>query len=288
MSAKQRSLTWKSTDLPDLPPLPPLGHAWALLRVAALVPLFLMGTAMTLALRVVERLFLGKRRVLTLRVMQAVFRLSLRIMGLVILTDGAKAIRPGPGARAIVANHASWLDILVLGAAQPVVFVSKADVADWPVIGALARMVGTVFIARDPRQAALQKMRLAEALAEGQVLVLFPEGTSTDGLRVLRFKSTLMAAFDLTAGPQAPLIQPVTVQYSAPDTIDEPRFYAWWGDMALAPHLWSILGQSRQGHVTITRHELVRASDFEDRKTLSAALEAAVRAGMPEARRGHV
>ncbi|MEL7012698.1 MAG: lysophospholipid acyltransferase family protein [Pseudomonadota bacterium] len=279
------SFTWQSPDLPDLPPIPASGHARAALRAVLVTLLLGLGTVLTLLLRCFELVLFAPRRPWSALLVQLVWRATLRLIGLSRRVEGAPALQPSGEWHALVANHASWLDILVLGASQPVVFVSKADVARWPVIGALARMVGTVFITRNPRDAAAQQKQLATALSEGHVLAFFPEGTSTDGLRVLPFKSTLMSAFFLADAPREAVIQPVSVVYSAPKRQGEPRFYGWWGDMALAPHLWRVLAQAPQGVVTIRRHDPLHVRDFPERKALSRALENAVRDGMPPDRR---
>ena len=178
-----------------------------------------------------------------------------------------------------MANHASWLDIFVLNAAKRVYFVSKAEVARWPGIGWLARATGTLFIARDRRQAAAQVALFRERLQAGHKLLFFPEGTSTDGLQVLPFKPTLFAAFtDPALGPDL-AIQPVSVAYHAPAGAD-PRFYGWWGDMAFGPHLLSTLTARRQGRVEVVYHPPIRVADHADRKALARAAETAVRGGL--------
>lgn len=262
-----------------------MGHVRAVLRAIGVVLLLGVGTLITLMLRAIELVFFAPRRPLSARVVQFVWRLALKLIGLKREVVGTRPVAQGDTRQAIVANHASWLDIVTLGAAQPIVFVSKSDVARWPIIGALARMVGTVFITRNPRDAAAQQDQLSKALGEGHVLALFPEGTSTDGLRVLPFKSTLMSAFFPQGAPDDAVIQPVSVIYTAPNGQSDPRFYGWWGDMDLAPHLWRVLAQSPQGSVTIRRHEALSVLDFKDRKALSNALESAVRQGMPSDRR---
>ena len=183
----------------------------------------------------------------------------------------------GPGA--VVANHSSWLDIFALNARKRVYFVAKSEVASWPGIGQLAWATGTVFIKRDPRQATSQVALFQSRLAVGHRLLFFPEGTSTDGLQVLGFKPTLFAAFFAPELRETMTIQPVTVKYVAPPGMDA-RFYGWWGDMALAPHLVSTLAAKRQGEVRVIYHPPVKVRDFTSRKTLALATEEAVRRGL--------
>lgn len=144
------------------------------------------------------------------------------------------------GSGALVANHASWLDIFVLNALSRIYFVSKAEVAGWPAIGWLARATGTLFIERDPKQARAQAQQMEDRLRAGHRLLFFPEGTSTDGLRVLPFKPTLFAAFFGQNQPPGLQVQPVSVSYHAPAGAPA-RLYAWWGDMDFGSHLLTVL-----------------------------------------------
>ena len=189
-----------------------------------------------------------------------------------------------PGA--VVSNHASWLDIFTLNLSKRVYFVSKSEVANWPGIGLLARITGTVFIARDPRQARAQTQVFEDRLLVGHKLLFFPEGTSTDGLRVLPFKPTLFQAFFSPRLCHVLHVQPASLIYTAPDGQDA-RFYGWWGDMGFGGHLLKTLAAPRQGSVRVVYHTPVRVDEFPDRKALAAHVEAVVRAGMPEDRRGY-
>ena len=185
-------------------------------------------------------------------------------------------VQPG----AVVANHASWLDIFALNARKRVYFVSKAEVRGWPGIGWLARATGTVFITRDPREARTQRDMLCDRLTAGHKLLFFPEGTSSDGLRVLPFKSTLFAAVFEQGLAEISWIQPVTIRYHAPEG-EDARFYGWWGDMDFGPHLLKILAARRQGRVEVTYHTPMPVQGFRDRKDLARRAEEAVRAGFP-------
>ena len=181
---------------------------------------------------------------------------------------------------AVVANHTSWLDIFALNARKRVYFVSKAEVAKWPGIGLLARSAGTVFIRRDARDAAAQKQVFEDRLGAGHKLLFFPEGTSTDGLRVLPFKPTLFAAFFSDALRDTLWVQPATLIYRSPDA-DEPQFYGWWGDMEFGAHLLKTLGARKQGEIEVVWHEPLQVAAFKDRKAIAKAAEEAVRSAMP-------
>ena len=267
--------TWRG-ETPPPPARPgPLGWAVALSRGLSVISVLLIGVILILPLRAIERLFAGPRRPLTGPWVQGVCRLCLWLMGIGWQRIGTPMRGPG----AMVANHSSWLDIFVLNAAAPLFFVSKAEVAGWPGINILTRVTNTHFVTRDPRLARQQAAEFAARTAAGHRLLFFPEGTSTDGLRVLPFKPTLFQAFLDPDLPPGLAIQPVSVRYHAPSG-RAPGFYGWWGDMALGPHLLAVLAQPRQGGVTITLHPPIPVAGHS-RKSLSAAAEAAVRAGGP-------
>ncbi|MBC7133975.1 MAG: 1-acyl-sn-glycerol-3-phosphate acyltransferase [Roseovarius sp.] len=268
------SITWRS-DAPPPVVARTRGH-WAriLWRGGRIALVIGAGVVATLLLRGPERAIHGAGRPWTQPVTVFVMGRIVAILGLTLEVEGTPMAGPG----AVVSNHVSWLDIFVLNARKRVYFVSKAEVAGWPGIGFLARLIGTVFIRREAREARAQTEALAARLAAGHRLLFFPEGSSTDGLRVLPFRSTLFEALrGLGAGV---MVQPVTLIYEAPEGADA-RFYGWWGDMALGPHLAQVLGAPRQGRVRMICHAPLAVTDFPDRKTLAAACERAVRAAMP-------
>ncbi len=266
---------WNDPALEPVPVWPgPLGLVLGLVRALALVVVLLVGLVVLLAVRLPERLFTGAARPLSGHVPRLVSRLALAILGLRVRSHGS----PMRGHGAVVANHVSWLDIFVLNAQKPIWFVAKAEVAAWPFIGWLARATGTLFIRRDRREAAGQVRLFQQRLELGHRLLFFPEGTSTDGQRVLAFKSTLFSAFLAGRGGDL-LIQPVSISYSAPPGQDA-RYYGWWGDMALGPHLFKVLTSRPQGAVELRYHAPLAVADYSDRKALAAACEAAVRQGL--------
>lgn len=263
--------TWNGGE--DRPPPRPGLLGWALvgLRGSLLVFCLLIGTAILVPVRLAERLT-GTAGVWP-RVPQLTFRVLLVVFGLRLERRGSRQRAPG----IVVANHSSWLDIIALNAAMPVRFVAKSDVAGWPVVGTLARLAGTLFISRRREAAAAQRLQLADALRDRPPLLFFPEGTSSDGLRVLPFKPTLFAA--LYDGPDAGLqVQPVSVSYAPPR--GEPQdLYSWWGGMSLGPHLTAVLSRRRFGSVRLVFHPPLAIAAYPSRKALSAAAEAAVRQG---------
>lgn len=269
--------TWHGEDgAGGLTPPRVQGLAW--LRVArrglAVITILVLGVLLLLALRLPERAACGPRRPLTGPLVQGVCRLCLWAMGLRWRRIGQPMRGPGPA----VANHSGWLDIFVLNAAMPVFFVSKEEVRGWPGINILTAVTDTHFIARDPRRAAEQAADFAARTRAGHRLLFFPEGTSSDGLRVLPFKPTLFQAFLDPALPEGLAVQPVSAHYQAPAGAD-PRFYGWWSEMELGPHLLAVLAQKPQGRVTVVLHPPIPVAG-ETRKTLAAKAETAVRTGL--------
>ncbi|MCF6305414.1 MAG: 1-acyl-sn-glycerol-3-phosphate acyltransferase [Rhodobacteraceae bacterium] len=180
---------------------------------------------------------------------------------------------------AIVANHASWIDIFTMHNAAHIHFVSKSEVAKWPGIGFMARASGTVFIVRKPTEAKRQQAAMAVRIKGGDKLCFFPEGTSTDGQRVLPFKSSLFSVFHTPELRDSVWVQPVSVTYIAPEN-RPAEFYGWWGDMEFFAHAKVIFGLSRGGKVVVTYHPPLKAADYADRKRLSQDAEILVRAGV--------
>ena len=215
------------------------------------------------------------------------FRAVTRLMNLRVEIKGTP-VRAGPSL--YVANHLSWLDILVLSTVRPMCFIAKREVADWPLFGLLATVGRTLYIDRDRRhevKAACDAIR--ERLMAGETVVLFPEGTSSDGNRVLPFRSSLLGAADLEVNGEAVLVQPITIAYSGVYGIPVGRvrrpIFAWHGNMQLLPHL---LGVGRAGpfEASLTFHPPRTVRDQGSRKALALACEETIRAGLVEALTG--
>ncbi len=174
---------------------------------------------------------------------------------------------------------------MVFGALLPASFVAKAEVASWPFFGLLAKLQQSVFIDRRVGSTRAQIAVIRDRLARRDRLIMFPEGTSSDGVRVLPFKSALLAAAEPVAG-RAPVVQPVTVAYTRLDGIPIGRhmrpFFNWYGDMELAPHLWQLVCLGRPT-VTVVFHEPLRFDDFGSRKALAERCRSVVEAGYVDA-----
>jgi len=165
--------------------------------------------------------------------LQWTLRCSLRIVGGHLQVRGTP-----PRSGLIVSNHLSYVDIAALGSSCPCAFVSKAEVRAWPFIGWAAELAGTVFVRRAHRSEVTGQVEdLKHALARGVPVVLFPEGTSTDGATVLPFRSALLQAA-LETGCD---VTPVALRYRADPPGDTVRDICWWGGLGFVPHVWRFL-----------------------------------------------
>ena len=213
-------------------------------------------------------------------------RIGLKILGVKVTACGQPDQRRP---LLICSNHVSWLDISVLTSLCSVVFVSKAEVNAWPIFGGLARLQRTVFIDRTRKTATrTASADIAARLTTGDAVVLFPEGTTSDGNRVLPFRSSLLGAAraaillaPFAQGEGALTVQPVAIRYSGKNGLPIGRggqvHTAWYGDMDLVPHLIDLV---RIGAIEVEVHfgaaRVYPAS--ADRKQIAAELERDVRA----------
>lgn len=195
----------------------------------------------------------------------------------------------------VVANHVSWLDIPVLSAVAPVSFVAKKEVGSWPFVSSLARLQRSVFVDRERRTAVGQTTtEIIERLKSGDAIVLFAEGTSSDGNRVLPFKSPLFAAVKptlangLAAAPDA-CVQTLAIAYTHLHGIPLGRsgrsLVGWYGDMEMAAHAWELL-KAGPLDVKISIDPPVSLSDFADRKELARYTEDRIRQALARLLRG--
>ncbi|MEI9930777.1 MAG: lysophospholipid acyltransferase family protein [Rhizomicrobium sp.] len=198
----------------------------------------------------------------------------------------------------MVSNHTSYFDIIVLGGTTPVSFVAKSEVNTWPFFGLMARLYETVFVERSRRsQAGVARDQLRERLQQGDALILFPEGTSDDGNRVLPFKSALMGAteaviqVDAKGQAEHVPVQPVSITYTGfhgmPMGRENRPLFAWYGDMELVPHLWEAV-KAGPIDVLVEFHEPMTVDKMGGRKPLAARAETIVREGQSRALAGLV
>jgi 1-acyl-sn-glycerol-3-phosphate acyltransferase len=222
-------------------------------------------------------------------------RLILALFGIRVHVQG---LPPQAGRPTLVlANHVSWLDIPAVASTVPLSFIAKSEIADWPVFGFLARLQRSVFLDRARKSATAEVNDVvAERLARGEAIVLFPEGTTGDGNRLLPFRSSLVGAARAAlvgqggAGEHARVeaihLQPLALAYTRrngmPVTRRERPGIAWYGDMDLLPHLAAFF---REGpiDVVLTWGEPLVFDARTNRKHATAAVEAAIRAAIRDA-----
>jgi 1-acyl-sn-glycerol-3-phosphate acyltransferase len=207
------------------------------------------------------------------RVLRALLRVHVRVIG--------EPIRDRPVL--FVSNHISWVDIIVIGSLAPIAFVAKSEVGKWPLVGATARIQRTVFVDRARRQQTGDAIgEIVGRLASGTSVVLFAEGTSSDGNRVLPFRSALVGAVN-EAGSRAAhgvLIQPMSICYTGLNGVPMGRQHrptvAWYGDLDFMPHIKALIERGAVDAV-VSYGEPVAADGTSDRKAMTKSLEGAVR-----------
>jgi 1-acyl-sn-glycerol-3-phosphate acyltransferase len=176
----------------------------------------------------------------------------------------------------LISNHTSYLDIPVLSTIGPLSFVAKSEVATWPFFGLLAKLQRTVFVDRRRASTAKQRDAISERLTEGSRLVLFAEGTSSDGNRVLPFKSALFSVAERADSDTQLMLQPMSIAFTHLNGIPighalRPLF-AWYGDMALGGHLWTFAGLGRT-RIEVRLMPPVAADSFRNRRELSRHMQ---------------
>lgn len=206
-----------------------------------------------------------------------------RLLGLQVRVIGEPA-RPDGRSVVFASNHSSWLDILALGGVLEGCFIAKEEVGRWPAISTVARLGRTVFVSRRAANTGRESSAMRDRLGAGDNLILFPEGTSSDGSRVLPFRSVFFSVAEARTGearpgPQSlarpPLIQPVSIVYDQLGGLPVGRasrpVFAWYGDMDLASHFWR-LAQHSGLRATVLLHAPVDPAAYASRKALSQAV----------------
>ena len=251
----------------------------AVLRIAVYL-------AFTLLLIPVQVAALRVSRRLAVRLPLFYHRQCCRILGLAVRVHGE---RSEAAPTLFVSNHASYLDITVLASEVPGSFVAKAEVASWPLFGLLARLQRTVFIERRSVRARAERDAVGARLAAGDNLILFPEGTSADGVNLRPFKSALFSAAEVEIPGREIAVQPVSIAYTGLDGMPLGRVFkpyvAWYGDMAMAPHMFSVLGLGTVTVDLVFHPPLTRAA-CATRKALSDRCREAVAGGLAAANAG--
>jgi 1-acyl-sn-glycerol-3-phosphate acyltransferase len=216
------------------------------------------------------------------RVLCSLLRIRVRVIGAPVRSR----------ALLFVSNHVSWADILVIGSIAPIAFVAKREVANWPLVGITAKMQRTVFVDRTRRhQTSDAVAEILNRIRSGTSVVLFAEGTSSDGNRVLPFRSALLGAVEETGSTAADsiLIQPMSICYTGQHGIPMGRQHrplvAWYGDLDFMPHIRAFIEQGAVDAL-VTYGEPVPADCSIDRKAITKQLEGAVRRLLGAALRG--
>lgn len=210
------------------------------------------------------------------------YRVLCALLGIRVRVVGAPA---HDRAVLYVSNHVSWADILVIGSIAPVAFVAKSEVAGWPLVGITAKLQRTVFVDRQRRhQTADAVAEIVRRLKNGTSMVLFAEGTSSDGNRVLPFRSALLGAIKHAAAhdgiPGGIPIQPMAICYTGLHGMPMGRQHrplaAWYGDLDFMPHIRAFIERGAVDAV-VTYGERITADGGADRKAMTRQLEDAVR-----------
>ncbi len=196
------------------------------------------------------------------------------MLGMKIRVIGEPAHASGGRPIVYVSNHSSWIDIPVLGARLAANFVAKHEVGTWPIIGFVARLGRTVYVRRTRTSTGRERDEMRERLAGGDNLILFPEGTSSDGSRVLPFRSAFMSIAEQIVTPdgKTAIVQPISIVYDRLSWLPTGRasrpLFAWYGDMDIGSHFWR-LAQHRGLRATVLLHAPLDPAHYANRKELT-------------------
>ncbi|MDW8444789.1 MAG: lysophospholipid acyltransferase family protein [Acetobacteraceae bacterium] len=259
--------------------------AWRAVRAARRLLLMLLWTLACIPVQSVLIALPGRGKVVFARVYHAVL---CRIAGIRVRVIGEPA-RPAPGRPVLfLSNHQSWADILVLGGRLEACFVSKAEIGSWPLVRTVARLGRTIYVSRRRGDTVRERDELVSRLAAGDSLILFPEGTTSDGVRVLPFRSALLSVATEAEG-FSPVVQPVSLVFDRLDGLPVTRphrpHFAWYGAMDIARHTWTLLGR-RSCRATILLHRPLDPASFPSRKALAEAAWEVVDRGCAALRQG--
>lgn len=192
-----------------------------------------------------------------------------------------------------ISNHASYVDVIVLGSLVEGCFVAKSEVAGWPFFGWLAKVGRTVFVQRERRSTSgNQRDTLVNHLKEGDNVIFFPEGTSNNGKHIEPFKSTLLAAAEPEVrGGEPARVQPIVIAYTGVHGLPMGRRalpkFAWYGDMELMPHLFDLM-QVGPCEARVIFLDPVSIKDFGSRKELAAHCQAVITQTMGQLQHGKI
>ncbi|QNT79068.1 lysophospholipid acyltransferase family protein [Entomobacter blattae] len=252
------------------------------------IRVFLIGLWSCLCI-VLQSLFLKLPGSAKIRMPRLFWKKVCTMLGLKVRVIGAPIRNYKAKGRPVIyiSNHSSWLDVPVLGASVYACFVAKEEVGTWPIISTISRLGRTIYVSRQRGTTGRERDTMITRLQEGDNLILFPEGTSSDGSRVLPFLSSFFSIAKTFSKEEklqriTPLLQPVSIVYDQLENLPVGRrrrsIFAWYGDMELAPHFWK-LGQWRNMRTTVLLHPPIDPDLFSSRKALAITAWKAVDEG---------
>lgn len=259
---KDISYTWAPKEIKPIKPMTGI-------EVCILLPKIFIFVIITLKLLILFGIFqMFNLRGLNNFILKAWSKFALFLCRFQVVCKGS-GIKSG----LIVSNHISWIDILAIMSIQPGRFVAKSEVGRWFIFGNLAKVVGTIFIERNPAKILKQLDTLEEALKSENLVILFPEGTSSDGQRILPFNSGLFQAVYQGEGEKkhSTKVQSLTIYYCTNDHLDKD-FFAWYHSRTLAGHIFKVLGTRHRSKIYMTFGNKTRSGNFSNRKELTQFL----------------
>lgn len=269
MKNLEEKYTWEKENVDEIPPIGFFHVLKGLLRLLVFLPLTIFLVIVFLILKAILKPLNLNYPVFLIRKSWSV--LILRLFGLKLKVIGKQSYN----STIFVSNHISWTDILVIQSVLDIIFVAKSDVKKMPGLGFLAGIANTVFIDRNPQKISKDSLILKKKIEKGELICFFPEGTSTDGLRVLKFKSGFFQLlFDgiYNQNKYIKKVQPLSIYYKVHNKNLSKDFYGWWGSMSIISHITKILCLS-SGSVELKFHDSLNSEEFNDRKEIALAAE---------------
>ncbi len=269
MKNLEEKYTWEKENLDDIPPIGFFHILKGLLRLLVFLPSTIFLVLIFLILKIILKPLNLNYPVFLIRKLWSI--LILRLFGLKLKVIGKQSY----SSTIFVSNHISWTDILVIQSVLDIIFVAKSDVKKMPGLGFLASIANTVFIDRNPQKISKDSLILKKKIEKGELICFFPEGTSTDGLRVLKFKSGFFQLlFDRIYNQNKYIkkVQPLSIFYKVQNKNLSKDFYGWWGSMGIISHITKILCLS-SGSVELKFHDSLNSEEFSDRKEIALAAE---------------
>ena len=269
MKNLEEKYTWEKENVDEIPPIDFFNVLKGLLRLLVFLPLTIFLVLIFLIFKAILKPLNLNYPVFLIRKSWSV--LILRLFGLKLKVIGKQSYN----STIFVSNHISWTDILVIQSVLDVIFVAKSDVKKMPGLGFLASIANTVFIDRNPQKISKDSLILKKKIEKGELICFFPEGTSTDGLRVLKFKSGFFQLlFDgiYNQNKYIKKVQPLSIYYKVHNKNLSKDFYGWWGSMSIISHITKILCLS-SGSVELKFHDSLNSEEFNDRKEIALAAE---------------